>query len=130
MKPPIRLLLVDDHPVVRDGLRGIFANDHEFSIVGEAANGNTALQLLEQCIIDVVLLDLANTTVEMMARYLCGRLREEQRGAQVRAREVVPLLQRDLAFARVERELELLHVHRRDAGGGARPGQRRAHRRG
>ena len=34
---PIRLLIVDDHPVVRDGLRGIFAGDPEFEVLGEAA---------------------------------------------------------------------------------------------
>ena len=33
---PIRLLIVDDHPVVRDGLRGMFAGDPDFEVVGEA----------------------------------------------------------------------------------------------
>ena len=39
----IRLLIVDDHPVVRDGLRGMFAGDPTFDVVGEAANGREAL---------------------------------------------------------------------------------------
>ena len=32
---PIQLLIVDDHPVVRDGLRGIFAGDPDFAVVAE-----------------------------------------------------------------------------------------------
>lgn len=35
----IRLLIVDDHPIVRDGLRGVFEGDPDFEVVGEAGNG-------------------------------------------------------------------------------------------
>jgi DNA-binding NarL/FixJ family response regulator len=44
----IRLLIVDDHPVVRDGLRGLFADDPDFQVVGEAANGAEAVARVER----------------------------------------------------------------------------------
>jgi DNA-binding NarL/FixJ family response regulator len=55
---PIRLLIVDDHPIVRDGLRGVFAGDEEFTVVGEAANGAEALARVSRADVDVVLMDL------------------------------------------------------------------------
>jgi DNA-binding NarL/FixJ family response regulator len=36
----IRLLIADDHPVVRDGLRGMLAGEADFEVVGEAASGS------------------------------------------------------------------------------------------
>ena len=54
----ITLLIVDDHPVVRDGLRGMFAGTGEFEVVGEAADGTEALTLADRLLPDVVLMDL------------------------------------------------------------------------
>jgi DNA-binding NarL/FixJ family response regulator len=54
----IRLLIVDDHPVVRDGLRGMFAGDDRFQVVGEAGNGDEALAVARSARPDVVLMDL------------------------------------------------------------------------
>jgi two-component system, NarL family, response regulator LiaR len=55
---PITVLIVDDHAVVREGLRAVLAEDPEFALVGEAANGAEAVDLAASLRPDVVLMDL------------------------------------------------------------------------
>ncbi|MBV2353343.1 response regulator transcription factor [Streptomyces sp. J2-1] len=54
----ITLLIVDDHPVVRDGLRGMFESSPGFRVLGEAADGVEALARAAALDPDVVLMDL------------------------------------------------------------------------
>ena len=54
----ISLLIADDHPVVRNGLRGIFAGDPDFEVLGEAASGVEAVALALARRPQVVLMDL------------------------------------------------------------------------
>ncbi|MEU4525689.1 response regulator transcription factor [Amycolatopsis sp. NPDC024027] len=54
----ISLLIVDDHPVVRDGLRGMFGADPRFEVVGEAGDGAEAVSAAERLRPDVILMDL------------------------------------------------------------------------
>jgi two-component system response regulator NreC len=56
---PIRILLVDDHAVVRAGLRMLLGADAELQIVGEAENGAQALHLTDDLAPDVVLMDIS-----------------------------------------------------------------------
>jgi len=58
MAERIRILVVDDHPVVRDGLKGMLAGLSEFEVVGEAADGLRAVELAGQLSPQVVLMDL------------------------------------------------------------------------
>ncbi|QVQ51256.1 response regulator transcription factor [Spiractinospora alimapuensis] len=54
----IRVVIVDDHPVVRDGLRGMLGGEPDFDVVGEAADGTEALATVAHASPDVVLSDL------------------------------------------------------------------------
>jgi two-component system, NarL family, response regulator YdfI len=54
----IKVLIVDDHQLVRDGLKLIVETNERFVIIGEAENGQVALRLIEELKPDVILLDL------------------------------------------------------------------------
>jgi DNA-binding NarL/FixJ family response regulator len=54
----IRLMLVDDHAIVREGLRALLDDDENFAIVGEAANGDEACKAVGRIQPDIVLMDL------------------------------------------------------------------------
>lgn len=58
MSEPIRLLIVDDHPIVRHGIRMCFARFEKIQIVGEAGDGREALTLTRELKPDVVLMDI------------------------------------------------------------------------
>jgi DNA-binding NarL/FixJ family response regulator len=62
--PDIRVLIADDHPVVRDGLRGMFSNEPGFEVVGEAATGGEAVVLAGSLSPDVILMDLRMPEVD------------------------------------------------------------------
>ena len=56
---PIRILLADDHTVVRDGLRALLERESDMSVVAEAADGRESVRLAETEAPDVVVMDLA-----------------------------------------------------------------------
>ena len=58
MSTSLRLLVVDDHLVVREGLRLLLESDSGFEVAGEAADGAEAVRLAEKLSLDVILMDL------------------------------------------------------------------------
>ena len=71
----IRVFIVDDHTLIRDGLRTLLEADPEFAMVGEAGNGQELLDQLPTVAADVVLLDLNMPVLDGLATTL--RLRAE-----------------------------------------------------
>lgn len=59
MNPPARVLLADDHAVLRSGLRLLLTSQGEYDVVGEASSGMETLSLAEQLQPDLILLDLS-----------------------------------------------------------------------
>jgi len=55
---PIKVFLVDDHKLIRDGIKAHFDKDELFKVVGESPNGADALEKLKQTEVDVVLMDI------------------------------------------------------------------------
>lgn len=58
MSGTISLVIADDHPLLRKGLRSVIEEDHELHILGEAADGDAALALIDTLRPDVIVLDL------------------------------------------------------------------------
>ncbi|MGE4426330.1 MAG: response regulator [Solirubrobacteraceae bacterium] len=79
--PVVRVLIVDDHPVVRDGLGGLLRGSDGFEVVGEAADGDAAVALTLRRRPDVVLMDLRMPGTDGVTAI--GRLREHGVDAHV-----------------------------------------------
>ncbi len=75
-KKPIRVLVVDDHPVVRAGLTSLLRKQSGLRVIGAAHNGEAALELLHRSAADVVLLDLRMPKISGID--FLGKLRETE----------------------------------------------------
>ena len=76
MADSIRLLIADDHPIVRAGMQGMLANQADFEVVGEAATGTEAVALAAKLRPDVVLMDLRMPEMDGVTAII--RIRAEQ----------------------------------------------------
>jgi DNA-binding NarL/FixJ family response regulator len=72
---PVRLLIADDHPIVRAGFEGMLAEKPDLEDVGEAGNGEEAVRLADQLRPDVVLMDLRMPEVDGVEAI--GRIKED-----------------------------------------------------
>src|SRR5690242_5714384 len=54
----IKIMIVDDHTIVREGLRTLLRKEPDMEVVGEAENGVTAVQLATECVPDVIIMDI------------------------------------------------------------------------
>lgn len=81
MNKPIRVLVVDDHAIVREGICALLARREDIEVVGEAADGNRAIDAVVRLDPDVVLMDIAmpgmnglEATREIHARFPSTRI--------------------------------------------------------
>jgi DNA-binding NarL/FixJ family response regulator len=80
MEGGIRILVADDHPMLREGLVAVLSTQPDFDVVGEAADGSEVVRLAKRLEPDVVLLDLEMPEVDGVAAL--ERLREAGSGAR------------------------------------------------
>src|SRR5210317_729249 len=59
MKEKVRIVLAEDHTILREGLRALLTADPDFEIIGEAADGREAVRFVEKQIPDLILMDLS-----------------------------------------------------------------------
>jgi DNA-binding NarL/FixJ family response regulator len=100
---PIRLLVCDDHPVVRSGLRGILRSQPDFEIVAEAPDGNQAVALARRFRPDVVLMDLRMPGMDGVTA--TGKIKAEHPEVQV------------LVLTTYETDADILHAVEKGAIG-------------
>ena len=77
---PIRVLCVDDHPIVRKGIASLLANEPDVELVGEAASGKEAVEMFKRYQPDVTLMDLRLPNMDGIAatRAIRGEFPEAQ----------------------------------------------------
>lgn len=78
---PIRVMIVDDHPVFRQGVRDVLEMESGFEVVGQAADGQVALQQSRELCPDVVLMDINLPT--MNGLQVTRQIKGEQRDIKV-----------------------------------------------
>ena len=55
---PITIVLVDDHPIIRNGLKALLATQPDFQVIGESGDGLEALRIVAQTAPDIVVTDI------------------------------------------------------------------------
>lgn len=99
----IRILLADDHPIVREGLRAVLETQSDFQVVAEAASGDEALRLALVLQPDILLLDLEMPILDGVETI--RRLRQQQPAARI------------IVFTAFDNDERIIHAVRAGANG-------------
>ncbi|GAC1564193.1 MAG: response regulator transcription factor [Ktedonobacteraceae bacterium] len=102
----IRIVLADDHPIVREGLRTVLETQADFEVIAEAANGEDAVQLVATLHPDILLLDL-----EMPHMDGVDAIR------RVRAMRIDAMLPRIIVFTAFDNDERIIHAIQAGANG-------------
>jgi NarL family two-component system response regulator LiaR len=78
---PVRVVLVDDHAVVREGLRALLEREHDITVVGEAGTGREAVTAVLALVPDVVVMDFALPDISGVEA--CRQIRDQAPGVRV-----------------------------------------------
>lgn len=79
-KPPIRVLVADDHPIVREGIVSLLRGEQDLDVVGEAGDGKETVELVERLRPDVLILDVSMPRLNgITAAWQIGRTTSEVR---------------------------------------------------
>ncbi|MFT7156413.1 MAG: DNA-binding NarL/FixJ family response regulator [Parvicella sp.] len=79
----IRVLIVDDHTMIRDAMKNYFVEDDDIEIVGEAVNGKDALDKIAEYSPDLILTDISMPVID--GNELVRRVKEEHEGQKIMA---------------------------------------------
>ncbi len=83
-KAPVTIVLIDDHAILRQGLRSLLEREHDLRVVGEASSPGEALAVVEQTRPTIVLLDMKlSPTSDSEGLSLCARLTKQYPGLGV-----------------------------------------------
>ncbi len=74
----ISILLVDDHQMLREGLKALLESEHDLEVVGEAATGHQAIQLAGELSPDIIVMDLGLPDMNGVAAIQAIRSRDSQ----------------------------------------------------
>ncbi|MGK7394678.1 MAG: response regulator [Candidatus Cyclobacteriaceae bacterium M3_2C_046] len=72
----IRIVIADDHKMMRDGIKAMLQDDDKMEIIGEASNGKEALELILECLPDLIVLDI--NMPEMDGVEVCKAIKKDK----------------------------------------------------
>jgi two-component system, NarL family, response regulator LiaR len=111
----IRILLADDHPIVREGLRAVLETQPEFEVIAEAANGDETLRLSRTLQPDIILLDLEMPFMDGVETIRRLHLQHSQHAQQ--AQQSGQSMPRIIVFTAFDNDERIIHAVQAGADG-------------